>query len=121
MLRSLVTTSNRNTRQPPKLILDPNQSSFAFALPGEVNGPVPPQLVAADSAGQIGAAQNAKAPAPDKRRSGPQRARISFEAPVRLKNKLTRVARELDRSKTALLREAVERHLRQVEQEEIAP
>ncbi len=45
------------------------------------------------------------------------RARISFEAPVRLKRKLERVARDLDRSKTALLREAVEGYLRSVVEE----
>lgn len=54
-------------------------------------------------------------------RARPTRARISFEAPLRLKRKLERIARDLDRSKTALLREAVEAYLRKVSEEEEAP
>lgn len=65
----------------------------------------------------VKASSQKKAPAPSMRRSGPVRARISFEAPVRLKRKLERVARDLDRSKTALLREAVEGYLRSVVEE----
>lgn len=52
-------------------------------------------------------------PAEAGRRRGQKRARIVFEAPVRLKRKLERVAQELDRSKTGLLREALEKFLRQ--------
>lgn len=54
-------------------------------------------------------------------RERPKRARISFEAPHRLNRKLERIARDLDRSKTALLREAVEAYLRKLGEEEDAP
>lgn len=47
-------------------------------------------------------------------RDRPKRARISFEAPLRFKRKLERIARDVDRSKTALLREAVEAYLRKL-------
>ena len=46
-----------------------------------------------------------------RRRQPPRRARISFEAPIRLKAKLDRLARELDRSRTTLLRDGLSRYL----------
>jgi hypothetical protein len=46
-----------------------------------------------------------------RRRQPPPRARISFEAPSRLKARLDRLARELDRSKTSLLRDGLSRYL----------
>lgn len=76
---------------------------------GQALGPVRPAAKAPS---------HKKVPAPTVRRTGPVRARISFEAPVRLQRKLERMARELDRSKTALLREAVEGYLRSVVQKE---
>lgn len=51
-------------------------------------------------------------------RARPTRARISFEAPLRLKRKLERIARDVARSKTALLREAVEAYLRKLSEGE---
>lgn len=46
-----------------------------------------------------------------RRRQPPRRARISFEAPLRLKARLDRLARELDRSRTTLLRDGLSRYL----------
>jgi hypothetical protein len=103
---------------------DPAQGSFDLGIPplpaaraetGSIPGQVSPgrteNLASADST------PTALAPAKD-RRAGPPRARISFEAPARLKRKLERVARDVDRSKTALLRSAVEDYLKRLGEKE---
>lgn len=99
------------TRRIPKLILDPGQTSFGFTIqekpaPAATEEPAP---AARKRAGKK--SPRPKSPPPDAP-GRPVRARISFEAPGRLKRKLERAARERDRSKTALLRAALESYLR---------
>jgi len=112
VLRCRVNISARIHRQPAKPA-DPRQGSLGFDLPEE--------------SGPVGAAGLCESPAPVKatppkakalvngRRCPPARARISFEAPARLERKLVRVARDQDRSKTAILREAVESYLKKID------
>lgn len=52
---------------------------------------------------------------------GPRRARISFEAPLRLNRRLERIACEKDRSKTSLLRDALEAYLKKLDAPEGEP
>lgn len=76
------------------------------------------KLSRAESDARIGSIQPDPVPLPadpaklrPRRRQPPRRARISFEAPIRVKAKLDRLARELDRSRTALLRDGLSRYL----------
>lgn len=117
LLLSRVTQSNRTPRQSHKLVLDPNQTSFGFALPQDANAPVPCRVVPVAER-PVKAIQKPEAKPPARPRPGPARARISFEGPVRLKRNLERIARDLDRSKTTLLREALESFLRKHEEAE---
>ena len=101
----------QHTRRIPKLILDPGQTSFGFTVqekpaPAATEEPAPAAKKCAGKKAPL-----PKAP-PRDAQCRPVRARISFEAPDRLKRKLERAARERDRSKTALLRAALESYLR---------
>lgn len=58
---------------------------------------------------------------PADRPAGPRRARISFEAPLRLNRRLERVALEKDCSKTTLLRNALEAYLKKLDTPEDEP
>lgn len=107
----------QHTRRIPKLILDTGQTSFGFSFqekptPAATEEPAP---AAKKRAGKK--SPRPKSP-PREARCRPLRARISFEAPDRLKRKLERVARERDRSKTTLLRAALESYLRRPHVEE---
>lgn len=111
-------------RTPP----DPNQVLLAFSDTHEPASTAAPSPVGRES---VQAKKPAAGPVSNPRpgpeankdedkslRGRPTRARISFEAPLRLKRKLERMARDLDRSKTALLREAVEAYLRKLSEGE---
>ncbi len=58
---------------------------------------------------------------PADRPAGPRRARISFEAPLRLNRRLERVALEKDRTKTTILRDALEAYLKKLDTPEDEP
>jgi hypothetical protein len=101
----------QHPRRTPKLILDPGQTSFGFTVQ-EKPAPAGTEALVPAAKKRAGIkSSRSKSPPPDAR-GRPVRARISFEASGRLKRKLERVARERDRSKTALLRAALESYLR---------
>jgi hypothetical protein len=114
-LECQVHTPPSNSRPSGKQVIDPGQTSFDL---GPMPAPAVP-LVSAPHAGEPVLAPKRKSKgkpgATVVRRDGPRRARISFEAPIRLNRKLERIAGELDRSKTALLREALEAHLKDLD------
>lgn len=110
------TSPTSKSRPPGKHPLDPGQTSFDL---GPMPAP-PVPAIATPPAKESPAVpkRNPKAtPAtlPADRRASPRRARISFEAPLRLNRRLERVALEKDRTKTSLLRDAVEAYLKQVD------
>ena len=108
---------SQHPRRIPKLILDPGQTSFGFEVQ-EKPAPASTQELPAPARRRIGKkSPGPKAPAREPK-CRPVRARISFEASDRLKRKLERVARERDRSKTALLRAALESYLRRPQVED---
>ena len=118
MLLSWVNES-KHTRRIQKLILDPGQTSFGFTVQEK-----PATVATEEPSPATKKRARKKSPclksAPPAAQRAPVRARISFEAPGRLKRKLERAARDRDRSKTALLRAALESYLRRphVEDEE---
>jgi len=112
-----VNTTSRNSRLPPKLILDPGQTSFGFEVPIAPKMPDAPLAEPTAKARRTPKPPQPKVPASKDRRQRPVRARISFEAPMRLKRRLESAARDRDQSKTAILRAAVETYLRQPEPE----
>lgn len=118
MLIGRVNQPPRNPRLPPKLILDPGQTSFGFEVPVAPKTPDAPPTEPTAKAKNTPTPPLAKAPASKDRRQRPVRARISFEAPMRLKRRLESAARNRDQSKTAILRAAVEAYLRHPEAEE---
>jgi hypothetical protein len=72
-----------------------------------------PELAAEDSSRETKPSRPVESqPAPKARCTKPKRVRISFEAPARMNAKLEKVAREQDRTKTTILREAVARYLK---------
>jgi len=110
-----VRTSLPNSRPPGKQAIDPGQTSFDL---GPMPAPAVPPVAASQAGEQAPGPKRKtkiKSGAPVARRDGPRRARISFEAPVRLNRMLERIARDVDRSKTALLREALEAHLQDLD------
>lgn len=111
MLLGRVNNTPRSSRPLPKLILDPGQTSFGFEVPVKQKAPAADQSVAAPP-GPPPPEALTKAPAAKRQRQRAVRARISFEAPMRLKRSLERAARVRDLSKTSILRAAIETYLR---------
>lgn len=106
--------SPTNPAVPPS---SPNQASFDFETPPSA------QTIAAPSDSQsVQGTEKATVPVRRGKPAGEQlvenelpiklRRRIVFEAPRRLAEKLSRVARACDVTKTTVLREALELHLR---------
>ena len=95
----------------PLLPDDPAQVVFEFPPvttdPEILPAATPPPAVL----GRNVSAQDGTKPSGRRRRLPPKRARISFDAPARLKARLDRTAHELDRSKTIILREALGKYL----------
>lgn len=114
--------TNSKSRPTAKYPLDPNQTSFDL---GPMSVP-PVSPIVTPPAKDLPVARKRKTKAkpvtlPADRPAGPRRARISFEAPLRLNRRLERVALEKDRTKTTILRDALEAYLKKLDTPEDEP